>query len=121
MRIEIVESIEEKLKIDNNYVKDVLAGRVKIDRKRAEKTIVTTPEVFAKIFSPERMRLLLRIRKNDIKSIYQLAKNINRKYEAVFRDLKILEGFGIIKLRKKDRRNIPFMDEPVDIVGFAAS
>ncbi len=57
------------------------------------------------------MRLILRVRKNNVKNIYQLAKELGRRYEAVYRDLKYLEGMGIIKLKKK--QTIPFMDEQI--------
>ena len=112
MKIEIVEDVKEKMKMDNKYVNNVIKGKI-IDKKRAEKRLITTPEVFAKIFSPERIKLMLKIKKNNVRNIYQLAKELNRKYEAVYRDIKLLEGFGIIKLRDKDRKKIPFMDERI--------
>ena len=115
MKIEIVEDLKEKIKIDNKYARDVLGGKAKMDRKKAEKTIVITPEVFAKIFSPERIKVMLKIKRNNISNIYQIAKGLNRKYEAVYRDIKLLEGFGIIKIRDKDHKKIPYMDEPLTI------
>ena len=115
MKIEIVEDIKEKMKMDNKYVKDVIVGRIKLDRKKAEKTIMVTPETFAKIFSPEKIKLMLKIKRQNVGNIYQIAKELNRKYEAVYRDIKLLEGFGIIKLKEKDKKKIPFMDEPVTI------
>ena len=42
MKIEIVEDVKERLKMDNKYVKGLLKGKVKIERKRAEKTIIMT-------------------------------------------------------------------------------
>ena len=121
MKIEIVEDLKEKMKMDNKYVKNVIHGKVKVDRKRAEKTITVTPETFAKIFSPERIKLMLKIKRDNISNIYQLAKELNRKYEAVHRDIKLLEGFGIVKLRDKNKKKIPFMDEPLTIPELAAS
>jgi len=120
MKIEIVEDVRERMKMDNKYVKELLKGKVKIDKKRAEKTIIITPEVFAKIFSPERLKLILKVKKDEIKNIYQLAKALDRKYEAVYRDIKLLEGFGIIKLKDKDREKVPFIDEPITIPELAA-
>ena len=119
MKIEIVEDIKEKMKMDNEYVKKVLAGR-KIDKKMAEKTIIVTPKAFAQIFSPERIKLMLKIKRNNIRNIYQLAKELDRKYEAVYRDIKLLEGFGVIKLQEKDKKIIPLMGEPVTIPSFAS-
>lgn len=115
VKIEIVPDIKEKMNESWDYVDKVLKGKVKIDTKRAEKTIIITPEIFAKIFSPERIKLILKIKRNKLTNIYQLAKSLNRKYEAVFRDIKLLEGFGIIKLKEKDRKKIPYIDEPIRI------
>ena len=120
MNIEIVEDIKEKLNVDNKYVRDVIKGKINVDRKKAEKTIVMTPEVFAKIFSPEKMKLMLKIKQNNIKNIYQLSKELDRKYEAVYRDIRLLEGLGIIKVREKDSKMIPFMDEAIKIPQLAA-
>ena len=72
-----------------------------------------TPKVFAKVFSPERIRLMLKIKKNNVRNIYQLAKELGRKYEAVHRDIKYLEGMGVIKVKDKDNKKIPFIDEPI--------
>ena len=120
MKIEIVEDLKERMRIDNKYARDVIKGKIKAGRKKAEKTIVVTPEIFSKIFSPERIKLMLKIKRNNIFNIYQLAKEMNRKYEAVHRDIKLLEGFGIIKLKDKDKKKIPFMDEPLTIPELAA-
>lgn len=120
MKIEIVEDVKERMKMDNRYVKGIIHGKATIDKKRAEKTIIITPEVFAKIFSPERIKLMLKIKRSSIKNIYQLSKELNRKYEAVYRDIKLLEGFGIIKLKEGGRERVPFMDEPLTIPELAA-
>lgn len=120
MKIEIVENLKERMKKDNKYAKDVIQGKAKLDRKRAEKTIIVTPETFAKIFSPERIKLMLKIKRNNISNIYQIAKELHRKYEAVYRDIKLLEGFGIIKLKDKNKKKVPFMDEPLTIPELAA-
>ena len=121
MKIEIVEDFKEKMKMDNKYVKGVVVGKIKIDRKKAEKTIIVTPETFAKIFSPEKIKLMLKVKRENPESIYQLAKELDRKYESVYRDIKLLEGFGIIKLTEKDKKMIPHIDEPITIPQLVAS
>lgn len=120
MKIEIVEDLKERMKKDNKYAKDVIQGKIKADKEKSEKTIIVTPETFAKIFSPERIKLMLKIKRSNISNIYQLAKELHRKYEAVHRDIKLLEGFGIIKLKDKNKKKIPFMDEPLTIPELAA-
>jgi predicted transcriptional regulator len=62
------------------------------------------------VFSPERIKLLRRICKNNIRSIYQLAKELNKPYEVVFRNVKYLEGVGIIRIVEKDKKKIPYID-----------
>jgi len=103
----------------NKYVEDVLAERVPIDKERAKHTIVVTPEGFARLFSPQKVRLMLRIRKNKVTNIYQLAKELGRKYEAVHRDITYLEGFGLIKIKKKDNKKIPYTNENITLTAFA--
>ncbi|MBU1975967.1 MAG: HTH domain-containing protein [Nanoarchaeota archaeon] len=119
MKIEIVEDTDKRRAQDRKYIADVLSGKTKIDKKRAERTIIVTPEVFTRIFSPERIRLMLKIKRNHIRNIYQLAKELNRKYEAVHRDIKYLEGIGIIQLKQNKRERIPVMYEPISIPEFA--
>ena len=118
MKIEIVEDLKTKMNEDNKYIKKVIKGK-KVDRDKVEKSIVVTPELFTKIFSPQRIKLMLKIRGNNIGSIYQLAKELDRKYEAVYRDIKLLEGIGIVKLKEKDNSKIPFM-ESMTIPAFAS-
>lgn len=74
-----------------------------------EKGIVMTPETFSKVFSPERIKLLQRIAKNNITSIYQLAQELDKPYEVVFRNIKYLSGLGLIEVKEKDNKKIPFL------------
>ncbi len=113
MKIEIVDNIKEKMKKDNRYTDEILRDKKKIDKKAAEKTLIITPETFAKIFSPERMRLILKIKDTRQMNIYQLAKELDRKYEAVHRDIKLLEGFGIIKIKDDEKKKIPEINSPI--------
>jgi len=120
MKIEIVENLKTRMKQDNKYVRDYLAGKVKFDKSKAEHTILITPEVFAKVFSPKRMRLLIRIRRNKINNIYQLAKELGRPYESVYRDIKYLEGLNLLKIRSKNKTKIPYMNEDIKINAIAS-
>ena len=119
IKIKIVESLEKYNNETNQYVKDVLSGKIKIDKKRAEKTLVLTPEMFAKLFSPQRMRLILSIKKNNLGNIYQIAKKLDRHYESVYSDIALLEGFGLIKIKKKENKKIPYIDEVIKIPALA--
>lgn len=118
VRIEIVDDLEKRMRETDKYVEDVLAGKRKISKAMAERTIITTPEIFSKLFSPERIRLLLEIRRSKSRNIYQIAKFLGRSYEAVHRDIKLLEGYGIVKVRTSDRKRYPYM-EPIQMNMFA--
>jgi len=110
VRIEIVSDIKKRMQEDNEFVKRVINGKEKI--KPAVKTIITTPEIFSKIFSPERIKVIMHSK--DL-NIYQLAKKLGRKYEAVHRDVKYLEGFGLLKMTKNDNKHIPVKNGPIQI------
>ena len=112
MKIKIVESLttynqELQEKINQGTLKQPEAG------------IVMTPETFAKVFSPERIKLLQRIHKNNLKNIYQLAKELHKPYEVVFRNIKYLDGIGLIKVSDKEDKKIPHLDEKLVIDFFS--
>lgn len=98
--IKIVESIEKYEKELNERIRK---GTV----KKPVGGMVMTPETFNKVFSPERIKLLKRIYKNNVKNIYQLAKELDKPYEVVFRNIKYLEGIGLVKITEKDNKKIP--------------
>lgn len=101
--LRIVESIEKyNKKLNKKIAED------KIDKPVRD--IIMTPETFYQVFSPERIRLLQRLRKNKIKNIYQLAKELNKPYEVVFRNIKYLEGLGLVKVKEMGRKRVPQVD-----------
>ncbi|MBU0536235.1 MAG: hypothetical protein KKE20_04680 [Nanoarchaeota archaeon] len=103
--IEIVEDIE-------NITKDFSFEKMK-KRCKGRYTVFMTPEVFYHTFSPERMKLLMILKQGGAMSISDLAKRVGRKFEAVHRDLRYLEG--IVKFRKEDRRRIPYLEGGIKI------
>jgi predicted transcriptional regulator len=76
-------------------------------RMRVPSGHIMTSDTFAKIFSPERIRLLQRIRHNHIKNIYQLAKEMKKPYEVVFRNIKYLQGAGFVTVKRVNNKQIP--------------
>lgn len=112
MRIQIVESVSKYSKELNAKVKK---GKI----KKPESGLVMTPETFNKVFSPERIKLLQKIYRNNIKSIYQLAKELDKPYEVVFRNIQYLAGIGIIKVREKDSKKIPYLAGSLSIDMFS--
>lgn len=116
VRIEIVPDIKKRMAEDNKYVRDLMAGKVHL--RSAVHTHIFTPETFASTFSPERIRLMLALRKWE-GNIYQLAKELGRPYEAVHRDITHLEGMGFIKIVSKGRSRFPCLAGPIRIPAFA--
>lgn len=101
--IKIVESVSRYHKELNEKIRK---GKL----EKPERGMVMTPETFNKVFSPERIKLLKRIYRNNVKNIYQLAKELDKPYEVVFRNIKYLEGIGLVKIKKKDNKKIPKLD-----------
>ena len=101
-KIIIVESVSKySREIDNKIKNGTISTPVS--------GMVMTPETFNKVFSPERIKLLQRIYRNNVKNIYQLAKDLGKPYEVVFRNIKYLQGLGLIEIEKKDNKSIPHM------------
>jgi len=53
------------------------------------------------LFSNEKARILDVVKYKDVKSIYDLAKILERPFKAVFDDVKLLQRFGLIELLKE--------------------
>lgn len=108
--IKIVESVSK-------YNKDLRQKIKKSLLVKPEQGMVMTPELFSKVFSPERIKLLQRIYHNNIKNIYQLAKELGKPYEVVFRNIKYLEGIGLVTITEADKKKIPHVvcDVSIDL------
>ncbi len=57
-------------------------------------------EAMRKILSEERLRILRMIKKEHPKSIYELAKFLNRDIKNTFDDVQFLAKIGLIELKK---------------------
>lgn len=87
----------------------------KMAKEKREHVIFMSPEMFYRIFSPERIKLLMFLSKGKAESISDLARKLGRKFEAVHRDLRYLEGFGVVKLAMEDARKVPYVDEDINV------
>ncbi|HIH52484.1 hypothetical protein COT60_02450 [Candidatus Pacearchaeota archaeon CG09_land_8_20_14_0_10_30_9] len=54
-----------------------------------------------KILSKEKAKILDAVKYKEPKSIYNLAKILKRPFKSVFDDVKLLERFGFIELKKE--------------------
>ena len=57
------------------------------------------------LLSNEKARMLSVIKEKDPKSIYDLAKKLNRGFKTVNDDLKLLEKFGFVELIEEKTKN----------------
>jgi predicted transcriptional regulator len=85
----ILQSVED---IKREWTK-ALKGKVK-SKPKGDEIIVTGLDTIAKIFSKTRMEILQTIITQKPKSLYELAKMINRDFKNVHSDV------GLIKLKK---------------------
>ncbi|MBI4146052.1 hypothetical protein HY489_01810 [Candidatus Woesearchaeota archaeon] len=103
IEIKIVQNEHER-KIEIKRISDRIANREIFGNTH---TIIVTPELFAKLFSPKRIDLLMTLAKKEEHNVTELARLLKRKFEVVYRDLKLFEEFGLVKLNKDDKSVIP--------------
>jgi predicted transcriptional regulator len=84
-----------------NEVKEVW-GRLEREEKikKHEGISFENIEAMRKILSEERLRILKTIKKEHPKSIYELAKLLNRDIKNTFNDVQFLAQIGLIELKK---------------------
>lgn len=72
---------------------------------------------FNKIFSPKRLNLLIELSKNKDKerNISEIAESIQRKFEVIYRDLKLFEEAGFVEMKKEGKEVIPKITGPIQL------
>jgi len=113
IEIRIVDDNKAYLEERKRALRDLEEGK-KVNIK-AKKTIAFTPKIFAKVFSPERIRIIRTLQKNKVDSISHLAKILGRSFEAVDRDIKYLEGMNILALMQKEKAKIPIIPKELKL------
>ncbi len=76
-----------------------------------EKIAVDSPDIFGDL-SPRRLELLEYVRMHNVKSIKDLAAELERNYKNVYDDLKALQEWGLVSLprRGKDKKPISHVE-----------
>ncbi|MCK5291646.1 MAG: hypothetical protein KAR39_06490 [Thermoplasmata archaeon] len=76
-----------------------------------EKITVDSSNIFGDL-TPKRLELLEHIRTQDVRSIKDLAHELERNYKNVYDDLKALEDWGLVSLprRGKDKKPISHVE-----------
>jgi len=113
----------KKVIIEIKPLKETLKEAAEVFRKvkNGEKVIPTTGisfsdvDTFRKFFSKKRMELLSVIKHKQPKSIYQLAKFLNRGYKNVYDNVELLEELGLIS-RENNGVDVDFNKLCIEIV-----
>lgn len=111
-----IKSVEDTLKA----VKEIM-GKIKEGKsvKKKESISFNNIDIMRKFLTNRRLELIKVIKRHKPKSIYQLAKIVNRDSKSVNTDLKLLSDLGMVDLKSKDkgRENIvPSVDyEKIDV------
>ena len=102
MIVEIVVMERAKYKDHMRKVSEaIMAGK-----QGRKKTVVMTPEIFAKAFSAKRLEMLVQMAKDGSGSVSELARKLGRRTEVVYRDLRFFEQLGIVKLTAGERNSL---------------
>lgn len=113
VKIKLVSDMEEELEKNKERIKKIFAGEaVKEDKGHI---LVMTPEKFSSVFSPQRLKLLRVLKKTKIHSVQELATLLNRPYEAVYRDIKYLEGLELLETKMENHHRVPLLTEGISI------
>lgn len=82
----------------------VIQGRLRIPR---DSVVFLDPETVSRVFTRKRAEVLKTIKGKKPKTIKELAKILNRKVQAVDRDVKALEAYELIRLERSGREARP--------------
>lgn len=88
--------------------KDALKGKVRGVEKKGAITFLSL-ETVAKVLSKPRLEILAAILKDHPKSIYALAKLIDRDFKNVHADVKLLAEVGLIELKTSGKKKAAVM------------
>lgn len=107
----LIESEEDFFNRVGNLIKKVDKGAIK--KLTDENLSVESFEDLAKALTLKKRELLRSIKNKKPKSIYELAKMVNRSQENVFNDIKFLENLGLVETVKEENgrsRIKPFLN-----------
>lgn len=95
-----VKSIEETLNEAKEVMEKLKKGQLV---KKKESVSFNNVDVMRKVLTNKRLELIKAIKKYKPKSIYELAKIVNRDSKSVNVDLKILNNLGMVDLKSTER------------------
>jgi predicted transcriptional regulator len=113
VKIKLISDVTEELAKNRDRIRKIFAGEVV--HKDKGKILVMTPEKFASVFSPQRLRLLRLLRKTKVRSIQELAGLLDSPYESVHRNVRYLEGLGLVETNIKNNLRVPSVPENINV------
>ena len=69
-------------------------------------TVFIKPDLFSKVFSTERLRLLKALERNP-KNMGELTNMLDRPREAISRDINYLVSMGIVRVERNGKERVP--------------
>lgn len=99
-----MDNFKKEFEKDKNTLRAIEQGKYV---KPQQKTLYFTPKTFYSAFTPERIRLIQLLREHKNLNISEVAKMIKRPFESTHRDIKFLEGLGLIQIKKMNKYRIP--------------
>lgn len=87
------------LKLENETLVSRLISAKKLEKEKDFSDL----KLLRNLLTKEKVKLLYLIKKEKFSSIYDLAKKSNRDFKAVWKDLKILERFGLIEFHSEKK------------------
>ncbi len=103
MKLKKVKIVIQSLDDIKSEWKDALKGKVRGVEKKGSITFLSL-EAVAKVLSQPRLEILAAILKDHPKSIYALAKLLDRDFKNVHADVKLLADVGLIELRTSGKK-----------------
>lgn len=101
MKAKPIPHAKEKFEAVKRLLEMGISGKIDLP----DKVIVfaLTDQELSKIFTKKRIELIRTIKQKNPKTIKELAKIVKRLLPAVDRDIKMLEGYGIVSLRRNKK------------------
>ena len=115
MRVKEIKIISRPLDEDRDEIIEAFRRTERGEDFKDEKIVVESLDTLRKVLTPERLKILQTIKTHNPKSVYELAKILDRDRSAVIRDLEVLESLGLVEFsedkksgRKRRKPVVPY-------------
>lgn len=102
-----MDKMRQKWKVMKSFIDDIIEEPEKYPERLA--VFVLTDEELCKIFTKERLKILGTIKEKSPSSVKELADIIKRDIAAVDRDLKLLQGYGLVEMKREGQKVRPII------------